>query len=116
MSGPERSPAFAAADDGAWTGFAPGKQRRVRLYTPQLMQVEVRLAAGVSTPRHSHPHVQVSFVLAGRIRVTIGDQTAELGRGDSFIVAPDLPHGSTALTDVTLLDTFTPVREDFLAR
>lgn len=80
------------------------------------MQVEVRLAAGVSTPRHSHPHVQVSFVLARRLRVTIGDQTVELGRGDSFIVAPDLAHSATALTNVTLLDTFTPMREDFLAR
>ncbi len=106
---------FAVADAGAWVSIAPGKARRVRLHTPQLMQVEARIAAGLATPSHSHPHVQVSFVLSGRIRVTVGDQMAELGPGDSFVVASGVEHGATALSDVTLLDTFTPAREEFLA-
>jgi quercetin dioxygenase-like cupin family protein len=111
MSGPEP---FAFAGAGEWVSLAPGKARRVRLHTPELMQVEARIAAGLRTASHSHPHVQASFVLAGRIRVTVGGETRELGPGDSFVVASGLEHGATALTDVTLLDTFTPARADFL--
>jgi quercetin dioxygenase-like cupin family protein len=112
MSVPEP---FAVGDTGAWVSLAPGKARRVRLHTPQLMQVEARIAAGLATASHSHPHVQVSFVLSGRIRVTVGGRTAELGPGGSFIVASGVEHGAIALTDVTLLDTFAPAREEFLA-
>ena len=109
-----RAPTFMHTDGGEWQLIAPGKQRRVLLHTPQLMQVEARIAAGLSTAPHSHPHEQVSYVLAGRIRVTVGNDTAELSAGESFIVPTGVEHSATALVDVVLLDTFTPAREDFL--
>jgi quercetin dioxygenase-like cupin family protein len=105
---------FMGADELAWVEFAPGKQRRVLLHTPELMQVEARIAAGVVTAPHSHPHVQVSRVLSGRLRVMVGDETSELDAGGSFIVPSGVTHGATALTDVVLLDTFTPARTDFV--
>lgn len=106
---------FAAADIGDWIEFAPGKQRRVLLHTPELMQVEARIAAGLVTATHSHPHVQVSRVMSGRLRVTVGEETAELREGGSFIVPSGIEHGATAITDVVLLDTFTPARSEFVA-
>ena len=111
MSGPD----FIEATDGDWVHCASGKSRRVRLHIPELMQVEARLAAGVSTPEHRHPHAQVSYVLAGRMRVTVGGRSTELSEGGSFIVPPGIVHSGLALTDVLLLDTFTPARQEFLA-
>lgn len=108
------APDFRQAAAGEWMAFAPGKSRRILLHTAELMQVEARIAAGLSTPEHSHPHAQVSYVLSGRIRVTIGGQTAELTAGGSFIVPPHVTHGAVALTDLLLLDTFAPARLDFL--
>jgi quercetin dioxygenase-like cupin family protein len=107
-------PDFMQATDGEWVHFAPGKSRRVRLHIAELMQVEARLSSGVSTPEHSHPHAQVSFVLAGRMRVTVGGHSTELSEGGSFIVPPGIVHSGLALTDVVLLDTFTPARGEFL--
>ena len=34
--------------------------------------------------------------------------------GDGYYVAPNLPHGCVCLEAGVLIDTFTPMREDFL--
>lgn len=34
--------------------------------------------------------------------------------GDGYYVAPNLPHGCICLEPGILIDTFTPMREDFL--
>lgn len=47
-------------------------------------------------------------MLAGRLRVTVGETTREIEQGDSFIVSSGIAHGSTAFTDGLLLDTLTP--------
>ena len=37
---------------------------------------------GATYPMHSHPHEQFSLLLAGRIRLTVGNETQEIGPGD----------------------------------
>lgn len=77
------------------------------------MLVLVRFEKGaVGTPHH-HIHRQVSYVESGSFEVTIDGNTKVLRQGDSFYVAPDLEHGVVALEDGSLLDIFTPAREEF---
>ena len=33
---------------------------------------------------HSHPHEQMSVMLAGRMRLTVGDEVREIGSGDMW--------------------------------
>ncbi len=66
-------------------------------------------------PLHSHPHEQISYVSAGEIIFFLGDEQTHLGLGDIFTVPPNMPHSVKLLTrHVRLVDTFTPIREDFL--
>jgi quercetin dioxygenase-like cupin family protein len=70
---------------------------------------------GQPDPPHSHPHEQVSYVAAGELIVFIGDEQTRLGPGDMFSVPPDVPHSVQLLTEyVRLVDTFHPVRDEFL--
>jgi quercetin dioxygenase-like cupin family protein len=46
----------------------------------------------------------------------IGDEKQVLKGGDCYFIPPDIPHGVVALEPSSLLDIFTPAREDFLAR
>lgn len=39
----------------------------------------------------------------------------ELGAGDSFYLATNVPHAVETLEATTVLDTFSPPREDYLA-
>ena len=50
----------------------------------------------------------------GRFEVTIGDEKAVLSAGEGYYVAPDVLHGCVCLEAGVLIDTFSPVREDFL--
>ena len=109
---PARPTNFAAAP--AWTEPAPGSRRRVLVHTPELMQVEFAFEAGAVGALHSHPHVQSSYVAAGRFEVTIDGVTETLDAGGSFIVPSGLVHGVKALEAGRLIDSFTPARADFL--
>jgi quercetin dioxygenase-like cupin family protein len=44
----------------------------------------------------------------------VGEATTVLGAGDSFIVPSGVVHGVRALEAGRLIDTFTPLRTDFL--
>ncbi|MGE5549025.1 MAG: cupin domain-containing protein [Bacteroidota bacterium] len=93
---------------------APGVSRQVLARGGGLMTVEVRFAKGVAMPPHTHPHEQVSYILAGRFEGFIGGEKTILTAGDTYYVPPDVPHTVTALEDSVILDVFTPQREDFL--
>jgi quercetin dioxygenase-like cupin family protein len=109
-----RSDPFVESLAVAWEQAGPGVRRQVLGHDPALMLVSVRFEQGSVGPVHWHPHRQVSFVVAGRFEVRIGDEIRVLSAGDCFIVPPDVPHGAVALEDGALVDVFAPAREDFL--
>ena len=67
-------------------------------------------------PPHSHPHEQITCIVSGELIFFAGGSTPQrLGAGDLFAVPPDVPHSIQLLSpSARLVDTFTPIREDFL--
>jgi quercetin dioxygenase-like cupin family protein len=91
-------------------------KRKMLAYGNDLMMVEVIFSKdGIGTP-HSHAeHEQVSYIVKGSFKVTIGDETKIVMAGDGFYAARDVMHGVVALEeDSRILDTFTPIRKEFL--
>ena len=105
---------FHRAGTGAAVASGPGSTRRVLLHTPELMLVEFAFEEDAVGAAHAHPHVQASYVAAGRFEVTIGNATETLSAGDSFIVPSGVRHGVRALEAGTLIDSFAPLRADFV--
>lgn len=94
---------------------APNVTRQVLAETPDLMVVAFRFGApGATGARHSHPHVQATYVQTGRFRFTIGDAVREVGPGDAFVIPGGVPHGCVCIEPGMMVDTFTPRRDDFL--
>ena len=104
-----------AGEQGEWVPTPDGNRRRVLLHTDELMMVEFAFEKGAVGATHSHPHVQASYVAAGRFEVTIGGETTILARGESFIAPSNVVHGCKALEAGRLVDAFTPARSEFLA-
>ena len=98
--------------------IAPGRTRYLAR-TDHLMMAVIDFSDGPTTapdPPHSHPHEQVSYVVAGEILFFMQGEPVRLGPGDIFTVPPDVPHSIQLLTaNVRLVDTFYPIREDFMA-
>lgn len=107
---------FAHTGERPWQELGGGVRRQLLGHLADLMMVRVDFEAEAVGVMHSHPHRQASYVAAGRFRVTVGDTVSELGVGDCFITVADVPHGVVALEAGTLVDVFTPRRDDFLAR
>jgi quercetin dioxygenase-like cupin family protein len=80
-----------------------------------LMMVEVSFKKGGVGKPHSHTdHEQISYIVKGSFKVTIGEEERILHQGDSFYAAKNVKHGVVALEDAVILDVFTPIRQDFL--
>jgi quercetin dioxygenase-like cupin family protein len=106
--------AFVAESDTGWEITGPGVRRKIVAHGPELMLVRVAFDEGGIGPEHAHPHVQCTLVETGRFAITIDGITRMLSAGDSFFVASNLPHSAIALSAGTLLDSFTPMRAEFL--
>jgi quercetin dioxygenase-like cupin family protein len=66
-------------------------------------------------PPHSHPHEQVTYIVEGVILFFHGEEKCQLSTGDMVSVAPEVPHYIQVLSPkVRLIDTFTPLRREFL--
>jgi len=92
--------------------------RKVLAHKGNMMLVEVAFhnAGDSDYGLHSHPHEQIVYVTKGRFDFQVeGRENVVLGEGDSVYVEPNVVHGGKPLEDnSTLLDIFTPIREDFL--
>lgn len=97
--------------------IAAGRTRYLA-HTDNLMLAVIDFSDGPRNepdPPHSHPHEQVSYVVAGEIIFFLNDEPTQLGPGDMFTVPPNVPHSVQLLSEhVRLVDAFTPIREDFL--
>ena len=73
----------------------------------------VELKKGSIVPLHSHLHEQITFILEGQLDMNIGGKDYSLSEGSYHIIHSNVPHSATAVTDCRLIDTFSPVREDY---
>jgi quercetin dioxygenase-like cupin family protein len=97
-----------------WEDLGGGVRRKVMAYGDQLMAVYLEFRKGAVGALHSHPHVQIAFVVSGSVELTIGGERNRLGPGDFYYVPSGVEHGSLALNDSVVIDLFTPMRADFL--
>lgn len=93
---------------------------RKMIYTTNLMTVIIDFSHGPWSepdPFHSHPHEQTCYIAEGEIIFFCeGEPDQHLKAGDLFCVASGKQHTIQLLSaKARLIDSFNPVREDFLA-
>lgn len=91
-----------------------GVSRKIMAYSDNVMSVEVYFEEGAVGAMHNHPHEQITYVLSGEFEFTIGDETKLVKAGDALYKVPNIMHGCVCLKKGVLLDTFAPMREDFV--
>ena len=92
-----------------------GVQRRVLSYSDNIMVVEVNFKKNSIGAVHSHTHEQCSYVKKGKFEFEIDDKKEIVEEGDSIYFSPNSKHGTLCLEEGTVIDIFTPKREDFLS-
>jgi quercetin dioxygenase-like cupin family protein len=84
------------------------------LHTSRVTIARLALKKGAIVPEHHHENEQVTTLESGRLKFLsgVGEWTVEAGQ--SLVIPPNVPHRVEALEDSVAIDTFAPVREDWL--
>ena len=100
--------------DVSFTELGGGVSRKILAQDTEMMAVEVKFEKGAVGAVHTHPHVQISYVLEGKFEFELDGVKTVISKGDTYYTKPNAPHGVICLEAGTLLDVFTPRRDDFL--
>jgi quercetin dioxygenase-like cupin family protein len=105
---------FNKHEESGYLAPLTGIRQKTLVYGKNTLMTEFLLQKDAVLPRHSHPHEQTGYLVSGRIRLTVGDETVECRPGDSWCIAGDVPHGAEILEDAVAIEVFSPIREDYL--
>ncbi len=93
----------------------PGIERKIMAYCDQLMLCQLKFAAGTTSALHKHPHEQITYVISGALKFSVGGQDQIVRAGDVVYMPANVEHGVLlALEESVIVDTFAPKRDDFL--
>jgi quercetin dioxygenase-like cupin family protein len=109
-----RSKVYQLETELVWETAGNNVRRQVMGYDGQLMLVKVEFQTGAIGTEHAHYHSQATYVASGIFELTIGGDKKVLRAGEGYYVEPDVLHGCKCLEAGVLIDTFSPVRADFL--
>jgi len=89
-------------------------QMKTLSYGDKTLMSEFRMQKGALLPEHSHPHEQTGYLISGKIKLTIGEQTYSVEPGDSWSIQGGMRHQAEIEEDSVAIEVFSPVREDYL--
>jgi len=91
---------------------------RVKVVTGDNMQLLwAEFQPGADYPLHSHPdHEQISFMISGRMKLTVGDETREIGPGEMWHAPANVVHGGEMIGDepVVFIDVYSPPSQSII--
>ena len=105
---------FYKKNGDGYKQILPGIKIKTLVYGDKSLISEFRMQQGSSLPIHNHPQEQTGYLISGRIRLTIGEDTFEVEPGDSWSVPGNVRHQAVILSDTVAVEVFSPVREDYL--
>ncbi len=105
---------FLMSEALEWETVAEGVERQIMGYDDRIMLVKVNFEEGGIGQMHQHHHSQVTYVVSGSFELTIGEETRTVKGGDAFYIPPNVLHGAICREAGTLIDVFSPIREDFM--
>ena len=78
------------------------------------MLAQIYLKRGALVPVHAHESEQMTYILQGALKVTVGGDEITVREGEVLHIPSGVLHQSEALEDTFELDVFSPVREDWI--
>jgi len=83
----------------------------------RMMLAHVYLKRGCIVPRHQHENEQLTYILEGSLKFSIGEDEKEeviVRAGEVLHIPSNVWHKAEALDDTLDVDVFSPPRQDWL--
>jgi len=109
-------PQFTRLDDVPSFLLAEGVSGRP-LFGDRAMINLIEFEPDAVVPLHSHPHEQLGIVLRGMQALVVDGEAHELGPMEAYVLPGEVEHSAYCGPEgATVLDVFTPVREEYRER
>lgn len=105
---------FIFENETEWVQLNEMTRRQVLGYDEKMMLVKIEFKAGGIGYVHQHEHCQCTYVVSGAFEFQIGEETRLVKAGDGLYMESNVPHGVKCIEEGVLIDTFSPIRLDFL--
>ena len=105
---------FLESKNYIWEKVDENLDRTVVAFDDSLMQTIVKFKKGGIGKLHHHIHSQVAYIESGSFEVQIEDEKKILKCGDTFFLKSNVTHGVVCLEEGVLIESFSPMREDFI--
>ena len=84
----------------------------------EAMLARMELKKGCAVPRHAHANEQISYIVEGALRFSLGEEGSAEERivraGEVLVIPGGLAHAAEALEDSVDFDIFAPPRQDWI--
>ena len=107
---------FYKQEKSGYAQAVAGVRMKTLVHGEKTLLTEFRLTAGHTLPMHAHEHEQAGYLISGAISLTIGNETCDVGPGDSWCIPGHVRHGAEILADSVAVEVFSPVRADYLPK
>ena len=105
---------FTGQNPSGYLTPLPGIRQKTLVYGEKTLMTEFRLQGGSILPRHAHPHEQTGYLVAGHLRLFIGDGAHDVRPGGGWCIPGGVMHGAEAIEDSVAVEVFSPVREEYI--
>jgi len=109
-----QSEKYILTDKMEWEELGGGVSRKFLGYDNQIMMVLVKFEKGALGSPHQHFHTQATYCASGKFEFEVDGVKQIVKAGDGVYIEPNLLHSAVCLEEGMLIDTFSPIREEFL--
>lgn len=92
----------------------PGYEARF-IHSETMTLALVNAKAGSPLSEHHHPHEQITQLISGDFKLTVGGVLHHMKPGDVVTIPSNTPHSAYAISDCVIMDTFHPRRDDYVS-
>ncbi len=91
----------------------PGLTRRTLTSGDRLMLVEVTFDSDLTISERTHHQDKTGYVVSGRLRLDVGEESRDLSPGDAWLVPAGVPHKALTLEPSVIVEAFSPPRDEW---
>lgn len=92
--------------------LAPGLLAKI-VHGDQTTLSIVQIRKGSKLPEHKHVHEQITYIVKGHLDMMIGGEKYSLTEGMIHVIPSNTPHSAEAIMECTVIDAFSPARDDY---
>jgi len=105
---------FGKTTTERFSDILPGIKIKTLVHGEKTLMTKFIMESGSILPKHSHPYEQTGYLISGKIRLSMGEDTFDVNPGDSWCIDSGMAHSAEILEDSSALEIFTPPRADYI--